>query len=60
MKTLSKISGLAALATLAGLPAFADTAPAVANSGDTAWMLTSSALVLFMTVPGLVGSSSAW
>ncbi|MBU6489513.1 MAG: ammonium transporter [Burkholderiales bacterium] len=23
------------------------------NSGDTAWMLTSSALVLFMTIPGL-------
>jgi Amt family ammonium transporter len=32
-------------------------APAVAapalNSGDTAWMLTSTALVLFMTIPGL-------
>ena len=25
----------------------------VANSGDTAWILTSSALVLFMTLPGL-------
>ncbi|NVH77165.1 ammonium transporter, partial [Paraburkholderia sp. JPY432] len=23
------------------------------NSGDTAWMLTSTALVLFMTIPGL-------
>ena len=23
------------------------------NSGDTAWMLTASALVLFMTIPGL-------
>ena len=23
------------------------------NSGDTAWMLTSSVLVLFMTIPGL-------
>jgi Amt family ammonium transporter len=28
-------------------------APAAINSGDTAWMLTSSALVLFMTLPGL-------
>src|SRR5262245_37186485 len=27
-------------------------APAI-NSGDTAWMLTSTALVLMMTVPGL-------
>ncbi len=26
---------------------------AVLNSGDTAWMLTSMALVLFMTIPGL-------
>ncbi len=37
-----------------------ETAPAAAaeeaptlNSGDTAWMLTSTALVLFMTIPGL-------
>lgn len=28
-------------------------APAVADTGDTAWMLTSTALVLFMTLPGL-------
>ncbi|QEL54095.1 ammonium transporter [Chromobacterium paludis] len=49
----------AALATLS-LPALADApaGPAVAavkviNSGDTAWMLTSTALVLFMTIPGL-------
>ncbi|MEN3810932.1 ammonium transporter [Chromobacterium piscinae] len=49
-------SGLTALS----LPALAD-APAgpavvaakVINSGDTAWMLTSTALVLFMTIPGL-------
>jgi Amt family ammonium transporter len=34
----------------------AEAAPAAApalNSGDTAWMLTSTALVLFMTIPGL-------
>jgi len=29
-----------------------ETAP-VLNSGDTAWMLTATALVLFMTIPGL-------
>ncbi len=37
-------------------PAIAAAAPAAApvlNSGDTAWMLTSTALVLFMTIPGL-------
>src|SRR5687767_13839439 len=28
-------------------------APAAADSGDTAWLLTSTALVLFMTLPGL-------
>jgi ammonium transporter, Amt family len=33
--------------------AFADDAPPKLDSGDTAWMLTSSALVLMMTIPGL-------
>ena len=32
-------------------PAMAD--DTVLNSGDTAWMLTATALVLFMTIPGL-------
>ncbi|HKJ22677.1 MAG TPA: ammonium transporter [Gammaproteobacteria bacterium] len=36
---------------LAG-PVFADTKPTL-SSGDTAWMLTSTALVLLMTIPGL-------
>jgi Amt family ammonium transporter len=58
--------GLSALlfALLLALPAFADdAAPAAAaaaaagppklDSGDTAWMLASTALVLLMTVPGL-------
>lgn len=27
--------------------------PATLNSGDTAWMLTATALVLLMTMPGL-------
>jgi Amt family ammonium transporter len=34
------------------LPALADPAKA-ADPGDTAWMLTAAALVLFMTIPGL-------
>ena len=38
---------------LAVIPAYAQTATPVLNSGDTAWMLTSTALVLLMTVPGL-------
>src|SRR5258707_6732778 len=38
---------------LAAAPAFADDAPPKIDSGDTAWMLSSTALVLLMTVPGL-------
>ncbi|MDB6116894.1 MAG: amtY, partial [Verrucomicrobiaceae bacterium] len=29
------------------------TAPSTINSGDTAWMLVATALVLFMMIPGL-------
>jgi Amt family ammonium transporter len=54
---IQKWSGALALGlmALAG-PALADDAAAAApklDSGDTAWMLTSTALVLMMTVPGL-------
>ena len=47
------LQGTLAAGALA-LPALglADETPTV-NSGDTAWMLTSTALVLFMTIPGL-------
>ncbi len=46
-------SAIAALG-LAAAPAFAqDAPPPTLNSGDTAWMLTSTALVLLMTIPGL-------
>jgi Amt family ammonium transporter len=43
---------------VAGSAVIATAVPAIAsaqelNSGDTAWMLTSMALVLFMTIPGL-------
>jgi Amt family ammonium transporter len=40
-------------ALLIAAPAFADDGPPKIDSGDTAWMLTSTALVLLMTVPGL-------
>jgi Amt family ammonium transporter len=42
-----------AAALLAAAPAFADDAPPKLDSGDTAWMLSSTALVLLMTIPGL-------
>lgn len=51
--TLRKIAGLGALLALA-LPGVALAAEEpVLNSGDTAWMLISTALVLLMTIPGL-------
>jgi Amt family ammonium transporter len=52
-KNKSVLSALMLL--LMGLPALAlgeEVVPAI-NSGDTAWMLTSTALVLLMTIPGL-------
>ncbi|MCB5411435.1 ammonium transporter [Pseudogemmobacter faecipullorum] len=69
MSNFSKLSGLTALAAplLASLPAWAqeaaetvaETAAGVVeevpapDSGDTAWMLISTALVLFMIIPGV-------
>ncbi len=50
---LGVAAGVGALA-LTTAPAFAAAPPPdPLNSGDTAWMLTSSALVLMMTIPGL-------
>lgn len=46
-----RVTGPALLA-LAASPALAEGAPVV-DKGDVAWMMTSSALVLFMTIPGL-------
>jgi ammonium transporter, Amt family len=61
--SLGALSALAQTPAPAGSPAAApaadQAAPAAAaaasaiNSGDTAWMLTSTALVLMMTIPGL-------
>ena len=66
MKTVSRRAFAAALlpmllaTLLLALPAFAQTAaptapakPPAYDHGDTAWMLASTALVLFMTIPGL-------
>lgn len=38
---------------VASAPAFAQDGPPIVDSGDTAWVLTASALVLMMTLPGL-------
>jgi ammonium transporter, Amt family len=60
MKKLPRVALLAAL-TLAATSVWADTAPTEPiivgvdkiSAGDTAWMLTSTALVLMMSIPGL-------
>ncbi|MGH7109860.1 MAG: ammonium transporter [Stellaceae bacterium] len=52
MRWRALFAGVAVFAASAPAFAQAPSAPAV-NSGDTAWMLTSTALVLLMTVPGL-------
>lgn len=46
-----RLGAVCALVSGIGGPAFAQTP--VVNSGDTAWLLTATALVLFMTLPGL-------
>jgi Amt family ammonium transporter len=51
MKTLALGAALALPALLLAAPAFAEDAKV--DAGDTAWMLTSTALVLLMTIPGL-------
>ena len=60
MEKTMRFSGLAALvpALMAGLPAWAqetaEAAPASAlDSGDTAWMIVATVLVMFMILPGL-------
>ncbi len=40
-------------AAAASAPAAAASVPATINKGDTAWMLTSTMLVILMTIPGL-------
>ncbi|MCP5159119.1 MAG: ammonium transporter [Gammaproteobacteria bacterium] len=53
MQVVKNSRWLALLAAFTSTLAFAqETAPTL-SAGDTAWMLTSTALVLFMTIPGL-------
>jgi Amt family ammonium transporter len=52
MLTKFKCGAVLAALFLTAAPAFAADTP-ILNSGDTAWMLTSAALVLMMTIPGL-------
>jgi len=49
MKNFKKLAALGVAGSASPLSAVAQTL----DSGDTAWMLTSTALVLFMTLPGL-------
>lgn len=51
MKPTKSFLASAALTVLTAGPAFAEEAKL--DTGDTAWMLTSTALVLMMTIPGL-------
>jgi len=56
MKLVSRLGapiGTAVVAALAATPALAQQAAPKLDTGDTAWMLTSTALVLLMTIPGL-------
>ena len=57
MKFMKSEYYIAAMAILAAVItpaiAFAAEEPAKLDSGDTAWMLTSPAIVLLMTIPGI-------
>ncbi len=52
MRMPARVLAGAAVALLAAAPAMAQDGPKI-DTGDTAWMLTSTALVLMMTIPGL-------
>lgn len=54
LKVLLRMAGGAAIATaLSALPALAQAETPTLDTGDTAWMLTSTVIVLMMTIPGL-------
>jgi ammonium transporter, Amt family len=53
MRTLVRTAAPALLTAVTLLPAVAAAAVPVPNKGDTAWMLTSTAFVLLMSVPAL-------
>ena len=54
MKKFVYFLGIVILSSYAGiLDVLADNGEAVLDTGDTAWIMTATALVLFMTLPGL-------
>jgi Amt family ammonium transporter len=50
---MTRMKSVPLLCTLFGLPSIAAAASPTLNSGDTAWMIVATALVLLMTIPGL-------
>jgi Amt family ammonium transporter len=50
---MTRMQSVPLLCTLLGLPGLALAAPPTLDSGDTAWMIVATALVLLMTIPGL-------
>ena len=50
---MTRMKSVPVLCTLFGLPGMAAAASPTLNSGDTAWMIVATALVLLMTIPGL-------
>ena len=52
-KLVRTAGGAALLAAFSAMPALAQQEQPTLDTGDTAWMLTSTALVLMMTIPGL-------
>jgi Amt family ammonium transporter len=49
----ARIGTILVVLLICGVPSLAMAQETAPDSGDTAWMLTSTALVLFMTIPGL-------
>ena len=58
-KGLRRVGAGLIVALAAGSVAFAQSPAPVLDRGDTAWVLTATALVLFMTLPGLALSRIA-
>ena len=52
-KKMNKALTLLGLISLSLLPSLAMAAPAVADKADNAFMMICTALVLFMTIPGI-------
>ena len=53
IKTIARLAAIPAVFLAATTAAMAADAPPKLDTGDTAWMMTSTALVLMMTIPGL-------